>query len=180
MAQVIQQAWTLQAEVSAQPRVVVRHQKRRLLSDVLWLIGGKQALVGLTSAMVVGVWIGLGPPDFVVDQLQSYFETGKTLGSDSLWAVDSFGGFTVTTTEGSTMADAQKHPVEIRLWMRIFFFLSLAVNLLIVGALVGVLVTKPKTRYRSPHASRNLVQPYIKALDPENRQAFQTEMVQSY
>ena len=78
------------------------------------------------------------------------------------------------------MADSEKHPVEIRLWMRIFFFLSLAVNLLIVGALVGVLVTKPKTRYWSPHASRNLVQPYIKALDPENRQAFQTEMVQSY
>jgi hypothetical protein len=55
MAQVIQQARTLQAEVSAQPRVVVRHQKRTLLFDVLWLIGGKQALVGLTSAMVVGV-----------------------------------------------------------------------------------------------------------------------------
>jgi len=100
MAQVMQQARTLQAEVSAQPRVVVRHQKRTLLSDVLWLIGGKQALVGLTSAMVVGVWIGLSPPDFVADQLQSYFETGETLGSDSLWAVDSFGGFTVTTTEG--------------------------------------------------------------------------------
>ena len=100
MAQVMQKALTLQAEVSAQPRVVVRHQKRRLLSDVLWLIGGKPALVGLTSAMVVGAWIGLSPPDFDVDQLQSYFETGKTLGSDSLWAVDSFGGFTVTTTEG--------------------------------------------------------------------------------
>ena len=100
MAQVMQQARTLQAEVSAQPRIVVRHQKRTILSDVLWLIGGKQALVGLTSAMVVGVWIGLSPPDFVADQLQSYFGTGKTFGSDSLWAVDSFGGFTVTTTEG--------------------------------------------------------------------------------
>jgi len=53
-----------------------------------------------------------------------------------------------------------------------FFFLSLAVNLLVVG----VLVTKPKTRHRSMHASRNLVQPYIKALDPENRQVSQTEM----
>jgi uncharacterized membrane protein len=78
------------------------------------------------------------------------------------------------------MADAQKHPVEIRLWMRIVFFLSLAVNLLVVGALVGVLVTKPKTRHRSMHASRNLVQPYLKALDSEDRQAFQTEMAQSY
>ena len=80
------------------------------------------------------------------------------------------------------MADSKKHPVEIRLWMPIVFFLSLAVNLLVVGCwlLVGVLVTKPKTRYWSPHASRNLVQPHIKALDPENRQAFQTEMVQSY
>jgi uncharacterized membrane protein len=64
--------------------------------------------------------------------------------------------------------------------MRIVFFLSLAVNLLVVGALVGVLVTKPKTRHRSMHASRNLVQPCIKALDPKDRQAFQTEMVQSY
>ena len=78
------------------------------------------------------------------------------------------------------MADSEKHPVEIRLWMRIFFFLSLAVNLLIVGALVGVLVTKPKNRHRSLNVSRNLVQPYIKALDPEDRQAFETEMVQSY
>jgi uncharacterized membrane protein len=64
--------------------------------------------------------------------------------------------------------------------MRIVFFLSLAVNLLVVGALVGVLVTKPKTRHRSMHASRNLVQPWIKALDPKDRQAFQTEMAQSY
>ena len=64
--------------------------------------------------------------------------------------------------------------------MRIVFFLSLAVNLLVVGALVGVLVTKPKTRHRSMHASRNLVQPCIKALDPKDRQAFQTEMAQSY
>ena len=87
MAQVMQQARTLQAEVSAQPRIVVRHQKRTILSDVLWLIGGKQALVGLTSAMVVGVWIGLSPPDFVADQLQSYFETGKTLGSRLIWRI---------------------------------------------------------------------------------------------
>ena len=48
------------------------------------------------------------------------------------------------------MADSEKHPVEIRLWMQIVFFLSLAVNLLVVGcwfvgSLVGVLVTKPKT-----------------------------------
>jgi uncharacterized membrane protein len=64
--------------------------------------------------------------------------------------------------------------------MRIVFFLSLAVNLLVVGALVGVLVTKPKTRHRSMHASRNLVRPCIKALDPKDRQAFQTEMAQSY
>jgi uncharacterized membrane protein len=64
--------------------------------------------------------------------------------------------------------------------MRIVFFLSLAVNLLVVGALVGVLVTKPKTRHRSMHASRDLVQPCIKALDPKDRQAFQTEMAQSY
>ena len=60
------------------------------------------------------------------------------------------------------------------------FFLSLAVNLLVVGALVVVLVTKPKNRHRSLNVSRNLVQPYIKALDPEDRQAFETEMVQSY
>jgi len=55
MAQFIQQAQTLQAEVNAQPRFVLRHQKLALLFDVLWLIGGMQALVGLTSAMVVGV-----------------------------------------------------------------------------------------------------------------------------
>ena len=42
MAQVMQKALTLQAEVSAQPRVVVRHQKRTLLSDVLWLIEGSR------------------------------------------------------------------------------------------------------------------------------------------
>ena len=77
------------------------------------------------------------------------------------------------------MADSEKHPVEIRLWMRIVFSVSCGqpFGCWRVGWGAG---DKAKNRHRSLNVSRNLVQPYIKALDPEDRQAFETEMVQSY
>ena len=78
------------------------------------------------------------------------------------------------------MAEEPNHPVKIRLWMWVIFFLSLAVNLLVVGALVGVLATKPKSWHKTLHASRNLVQPFIQALNPEDRHAFKTEITKSY
>jgi hypothetical protein len=51
--------------MSTKPRNIARQQKRKPFFDFLWLLGGTQALVGLAYATVVGVWIGLSPPDFV-------------------------------------------------------------------------------------------------------------------
>ena len=77
------------------------------------------------------------------------------------------------------MANSEKHPVEICLWMRIVFSVSCGqpFGCWRVGWGAG---DKAKNRHRSLNVSRNLVQPYIKALDSEDRQAFETEMVLSY
>ena len=70
------------------------------------------------------------------------------------------------------MTDMQKNPASIRLWMRIVFFISLAINLLVVGALVGLMIAKPSIRDRRVHSTRNLVQPFIRALEPHDRKLF--------
>ena len=68
--------------------------------------------------------------------------------------------------------------VEVKLWMRVVFFISLAINLLVVGALVGLVITKALPHDRRVHSSRNLVQPFIRALEPDGRKLFQQYMVQ--
>ena len=74
------------------------------------------------------------------------------------------------------MTDMQKNPASIRLWMRIVFFISLAINLLVVGALVGLMIAKPSIRDRRVHSTRNLVQPFIRALEPHDRKLFISSM----
>ena len=55
------------------------------------------------------------------------------------------------------MTDMQNNPASIRLWIRIVFFISLAINLLVVGALVGLIIAKPSIRDRRVHSTLNLV-----------------------
>ena len=74
------------------------------------------------------------------------------------------------------MTDMQKNPASIRLWMRIVFFISLAINLLVVGALVGLMIAKPSMQDRRVHSTRNLVQPFIRALEPHDRKLFVKSM----
>ena len=55
------------------------------------------------------------------------------------------------------MTDMQNNPASIRLWIRTVFFISLAINLLVVGALVGLIIAKPSIRDRRVHSTLNLV-----------------------
>ena len=67
--------------------------------------------------------------------------------------------------------------VGIKLWMRVVFFISLATNLLVVGALVGLVITKALPHDRRVHSTRNLVQPFIQALEPGDRKLFHQSIV---
>ena len=67
--------------------------------------------------------------------------------------------------------------VGIKLWMRVVFFISLATNLLVVGALVGLVITKALPHDRRVHSTRNLVQPFIQALEPGDRKLFNQSKV---
>ena len=62
--------------------------------------------------------------------------------------------------------------VGIKQWMRVVFFISLAINLLVVGALVGLVITKALPHDRRIYSTSNLVQPLIWALEPGDRKLF--------
>ncbi len=67
-------------------------------------------------------------------------------------------------------------PGGMRLWLRVLLVLSLAMNLLIVGALVGAMFTW--SNWRSHHPSRLEMAggPLTRALTPEDRRAIGKEM----
>lgn len=67
-------------------------------------------------------------------------------------------------------------PSRMKPWLRVLLVLSLALNLLVIGALVGALVTGPV--WRSGHPSRLEVAggPLTRALSPEDRRAIGKEM----
>jgi uncharacterized membrane protein len=75
------------------------------------------------------------------------------------------------------MTDMPEKSVGIKLWMRVIFFFSLGINLLVVGALVGLMFIKPSVHERRLHSTRNLVQPFIRALEPDDREVFRKSMV---
>ena len=55
------------------------------------------------------------------------------------------------------MNHKSENGVEIKLWMRVVFFILLAINLLDVGAVVGLVITKALPHDRRVHSTRNLV-----------------------
>ena len=67
--------------------------------------------------------------------------------------------------------------VGIKLWMRVVFFISLATNLLVVGALVELVITKALPHDWRVHSARNLMQTFIQALEPGDRKLFQQYVV---
>ena len=77
-----------------------RPEWRNLFSEFLWLIGGAPAILALSTAALAGIWIGTSPPDYMTDQVQSYLQGSRYNAADSFWAVDSLGGFTMSTIEG--------------------------------------------------------------------------------
>ena len=82
------------------PSVVLRPERRNVLSEILWLIGGPPAVLALSAAALVGIWIGISPLNYMADQVQSYVQGSGYNETDSFWAVDSLGGFTVLTAGG--------------------------------------------------------------------------------
>ena len=77
------------------------------------------------------------------------------------------------------MTDIPEKSVGIRLWMRVVFFFSLAINLLVVGALVGLMIVNPSRHERRLHSTRNLVQPFIRALETDDREIFRKSMARA-
>jgi hypothetical protein len=84
----------------AQPGELRRPERRNVLSEFLWLIGGPPAILALSTAALAGIWIGISPPDYMADHLQSYLQGSEYNETDSFWAVYSLGGFTVSTAGG--------------------------------------------------------------------------------
>lgn len=69
------------------------------------------------------------------------------------------------------MTDAPDKPVKRRPWGKIVLFLSLALNLLIIGLVLGAVSGGPRDRDRSP-ALRDLgYGPFVQALARSDRQA---------
>ena len=48
---------------------------------------------------MAGIWIGISPPDYMAEQVQSYLQGDGYNATDSLWSVDVLGGFIISTTE---------------------------------------------------------------------------------
>lgn len=75
------------------------------------------------------------------------------------------------------MPDSQNSPIDTArapVWMRVAFFVSLALNVLVVGAVAGALLAGDGPRGHPPPASlvRDLgLGPYLRALGPEDRTA---------
>lgn len=82
------------------PSALRRPERRNVLSEILWLIGGPPAVLALSAAALVGIWIGISPLNYMADQVQSYVQGSGYNETDSFWAVDSLGGFTVLTAGG--------------------------------------------------------------------------------
>ena len=53
------------------PSALRRPERRNVLSEILWLIGGPPAVLALSAAALVGIWIGISPPNYMADQVQS-------------------------------------------------------------------------------------------------------------
>lgn len=69
------------------------------------------------------------------------------------------------------MSDTNDHSDKTqkrRLWLRGLLFVSLALNLLVVGIVSGAMLLKPDHDRRGP---RDMVAPYTKALSDEDRSA---------
>lgn len=68
----------------------------------------------------------------------------------------------------------------MRPWLRVLLVLSLALNLLVVGALVGASVMGSKWRSHHPSRLEMAGGPLTRALSPEDRRAIGKEMRKAY
>ena len=75
-------------------------KRRNVWSEFLWLIGGAPAILALSTAALAGIWIGISPPDYMAEQVQSYLQGSGYNATDSFWAVDTLGGFILSTAGG--------------------------------------------------------------------------------
>ena len=51
-------------------------------------------------AAIAGIWIVISPPGYMAEQVQSYLQGSGYNATDSFWAVDTLGGFTLSTAGG--------------------------------------------------------------------------------
>jgi hypothetical protein len=98
-ARILEDAEIVRAE-SVHPGDLWRSKRRNVWSEFLWLIGGAPAILALSTAAIAGIWIGISPPDYMAEQVQSYLQGSGYNATDSFWAVDTLGGFTLSTAGG--------------------------------------------------------------------------------
>jgi hypothetical protein len=98
-ARILEDAEIVRAE-RVHPGDLWRSKRRNVWSEFLWLIGGAPAILALSTAAIAGIWIGISPPDYVAEQVQSYLQGSGYNATDSFWAVDTLGGFTLSTAGG--------------------------------------------------------------------------------